>query len=48
MVISLVITPTSLAVAYAGARYGFWFGHYNYTEKFAPLIAGVPIAIGFA
>lgn len=48
LVITSVISLTSLAVEYAGARYGFWFGHYDYTEKFAPLIAGVPIAIGFA
>ncbi|EGA88820.1 hypothetical protein GPDM_13241 [Planococcus donghaensis MPA1U2] len=39
---------STFIVEWAGSDSGFLFGSYDYTERFAPNIFGVPIAIGFA
>lgn len=47
-IIGLVIFFSTFIVEGAGANSGFLFGSYDYTDRFAPNLFGVPIAIGFA
>ncbi|WP_052650305.1 carotenoid biosynthesis protein [Planococcus massiliensis] len=47
-VLGAVIFIFTFVVEGMGAGVGFLFGSYDYTEKFAPNVFGVPIAIGFA
>lgn len=46
--IGLIIFFSTFIVEGAGANSGFLFGSYDYTDRFAPNLFGVPIAIGFA
>lgn len=46
--ISSFIFLTTFVIEYYGSSFAFLFGHYTYTNQFAPNILGVPIAIGFA
>ncbi|MFJ7678869.1 carotenoid biosynthesis protein [Peribacillus sp. NPDC097206] len=48
LLISSVIFSSSFLIEYLGSAYSILFGQYGYTEKFAPNLFGVPIAIGFA
>lgn len=47
-ILGAVIFIFTFVVEGMGAGIGFLFGSYDYTEKFAPNVFGVPIAIGFA
>lgn len=47
-VLGILIFFSTFIVEWAGADSGFLFGSYDYTDRFAPNIFGVPIAIGFA
>ncbi|TRZ39726.1 carotenoid biosynthesis protein [Niallia circulans] len=47
-VISLVIFLFSYLAEYIGSTHGILFGDYYYTNRFAPNLFEVPIAIGFA
>lgn len=46
--IGLTIFFSTFIIEGAGANSGFLFGSYDYTDRFAPNLFGVPIAIGFA
>lgn len=46
--IAIIICMTTFIIEYFGASTTFLFGHYTYTNQFAPNLFGVPIAIGFA
>lgn len=46
--LSAFIFLSTFIVEGAGAKTDFLFGSYDYTERFAPSVFGVPIAIGFA
>jgi len=46
--ISIVIFIFSYLAEFIGSSYGILFGEYYYTDRFAPNLFGVPIAIGFA
>lgn len=46
--LSAFIFISTFIVEGAGAKADFLFGSYDYTERFAPNLFGVPIAIGFA
>lgn len=46
--LGIVIFFSTFIVEWAGADSGFLFGSYDYTDRFAPNLFGVPIAIGFA
>lgn len=46
--IGVLIFFSTFIVEWAGADSGFLFGSYDYTDRFAPNVFGVPIAIGFA
>lgn len=48
LLISSVIFSCSFLIEYLGSAYNILFGQYGYTEKFAPNLFDVPIAIGFA
>jgi len=48
MVISIFIGVTTFVVEGLSAHFDIFFGHYDYTERFPPLLYGVPIGIGFA
>ena len=48
LVAALIIVSASLVVEYVGVRTGIPFGSYGYSQILEPLIAGVPLAIGFA
>ena len=48
IMIGSVIFFATFIVEWAGASNGFLFGSYDYTDRFAPNLFGVPIAIGFA
>lgn len=47
-VISMVIFLFSYFAEFIGLSYGILFGEYYYTNRFAPNLFDVPIAIGFA
>lgn len=47
-ILGIVIFVVTFIVEGAGASVDFLFGSYDYTERFAPNLFGVPIAIGFA
>ncbi|ANU27202.1 carotenoid biosynthesis protein [Planococcus versutus] len=47
-ILGIFIFFSTFIVEWAGADSDFLFGSYDYTERFAPNIFGVPIAIGFA
>lgn len=47
-ILGIVIFLFTFIVEGAGAGADFLFGSYDYTERFAPNLFGVPIAIGFA
>ncbi len=47
-ILGFFIFFSTFIVEWAGADSDFLFGSYDYTERFAPNIFGVPIAIGFA
>lgn len=47
-ILGAVIFVFTFIVEGAGAGADFLFGSYDYTERFAPNLFGVPIAIGFA
>ncbi len=47
-VISMVIFLFSYFAEFIGSSYGILFGEYYYTNRFAPNLFDVPIAIGFA
>ncbi|EWG10949.1 carotenoid biosynthesis protein [Cytobacillus firmus] len=46
--ISMGIFIVSYLAEFIGSYYGILFGEYYYTDRFAPNLFGVPIAIGFA
>ena len=46
--IGILIFFSTFIVEWAGSDSGFLFGSYDYTDRFAPNVFGVPIAIGFA
>lgn len=46
--IGTLIFFSTFIVEWAGSDSGFLFGSYDYTDRFAPNVFGVPIAIGFA
>lgn len=48
MSISLVIFLSTFIIEYFGSSVQFLFVDYTYTNQFAPVVFGVPIAIGFA
>ena len=47
-ILGVFIFFSTFIVEWAGSDSGFLFGSYDYTDRFAPNIFGVPIAIGFA
>lgn len=48
IMIGSIIFLATFIIEWAGASSGFLFGSYDYTDRFAPNLFGVPIAIGFA
>ena len=46
--VGVLIFFSTFIVEWAGADSDFLFGSYDYTDRFAPNVFGVPIAIGFA
>ena len=44
----LIVLLCSLAMETLGARTGFPFGSYSYTERFGPMLGIVPLTIPFA
>lgn len=47
-VLGVFVFFSTFIVEWAGSDSGFLFGSYDYTDRFAPNVFGVPIAIGFA
>ena len=47
-ILGIFIFFSTFIVEWAGSDSGFLFGSYDYTDRFAPNLFGVPIAIGFA
>lgn len=48
IILSLLIGVTTFSVEGLSAHYDIFFGNYDYTDRFPPLLFGVPIGIGFA
>lgn len=48
IILSLLIGITTFSIEGLSAHYDVFFGNYDYTERFPPLLFGVPIGIGFA
>ncbi|PAQ14749.1 hypothetical protein CD798_09510 [Bacillaceae bacterium SAOS 7] len=48
LLISSVIFISTFFIEFSGSAYGVLFGEYYYTDRFAPNLFNVPIAIGFA
>jgi len=46
--ISSIVFLFSFFIEYLGAKFGLLFGSYHYTDRFAPNLFNVPVAIGFA
>lgn len=48
LLLSVAIAVTTFLVEGLSAKYDVFFGNYDYTDRFPPLLVGVPIGIGFA
>lgn len=48
IILSVAIAVTTFLVEGLSAKYDVFFGNYDYTARFPPLLFGVPIGIGFA
>lgn len=48
IIISVLIGVTTFSVEGLSAYFDVFFGNYDYTDRFPPLLFGVPIGIGFA
>lgn len=48
LILTIIIFISTFIVEYFGASVSFLFGDYYYTDRFAPNVFGVPLAIGFA
>lgn len=48
IIISILIGVTTFSVEGLSAHFDVFFGNYDYTDRFPPLLFGVPIGIGFA
>ncbi|MBQ0138751.1 MAG: carotenoid biosynthesis protein [Kurthia sp.] len=48
LTLSILVGVTTFFVEGFSAKYDVFFGNYDYTDRFPPLLFGVPIGIGFA
>jgi uncharacterized membrane protein len=46
--LALVVVPGAFAAEVVGVRTGFPFGHYSYSHRLGPLLAGVPLLVPLA
>lgn len=48
ILLSIAIAISTFVIEGVSAHYDIFFGNYDYTDRFPPLLFGVPIGIGFA